>query len=259
MEFEQADGKQLHDLPREILVGIHPAYRISLGVLDVAEVVAHHRMPGDVVEQVAEVAEGVPPQHVLVVGESDVAIVQDHGVIAGHDENLAEGVYEASAELIRGVGLAGQPGRMVHPVVGVGLLGLGVEGHADGGAVGFRQGHLLVEPGGDADLSNADRLLLERSHRGGVQKVEGFGEGEAGRARISRQIRRRGEDVGAIDRVEIAADLTIGIANAVDVGIEAAVVQGLQDVVRRTAERPEMVRDLAGVQALDHRAALPAR
>ena len=67
---KEADGEQLHDFTGVIFVGEAVEGRVGLAVASVAEIVAHQRMQCYVVQQVAEIAEGVLQEQIVPLGRS---------------------------------------------------------------------------------------------------------------------------------------------------------------------------------------------
>ena len=66
IQLIEADGEELHDFARVVLVGIGGG--VAFVVAEHGEHLAHHRVEGHVLKQCAEVAEGILAQQVVVVG-----------------------------------------------------------------------------------------------------------------------------------------------------------------------------------------------
>ena len=58
MQLQQADGKELHDLAREVLVGV-VAVEVIGRTPSVCEVFPHDRAVGHLLQDVPEVAQGI--------------------------------------------------------------------------------------------------------------------------------------------------------------------------------------------------------
>ena len=110
VEFEQADGKQLHDLPGVILIRVGIELRVGLGVVDVAEVDTHGRVQGHRPQQVTEIAEGMGQQGVLVVAEG-VGKGRQRIVLVRYHQDFAEREGDPLAQHIRRVDCLLPPGQ----------------------------------------------------------------------------------------------------------------------------------------------------
>ena len=98
VQLPQADGEELHHFARVVLIGIGGG--VALVVAQHGEELAHHGIEGHILEQLAEVSEGVGAQHVVVVGLAARHALNGRGVVAGDDEHLRERVLDALAQLV---------------------------------------------------------------------------------------------------------------------------------------------------------------
>ena len=98
VELPEADGEQLHDLAGVVLVGIGGG--VAFVVAEHVEELTHHRAQGHVLKELAEVAEGVLAQHVVVTGFAAGHALDGRGVVAGDDEQLAQGVLHSFPQLV---------------------------------------------------------------------------------------------------------------------------------------------------------------
>ena len=176
VELVLADREQLRDLAREVQVGNLAGRRVFLRVLPVREVDAHHRVIGHVLEQLAEVAEGVLAEHVVVRGDA-AGLVAQGGVGERDHHDLREGEGDALAQLVVAAERLGPP-RV--PEVGVAEL-LADRAQVGGGLVDvqpvqrLRLGELLVDPLGIGHAGQAVDLRLGRAHRGLAQEARRLG------------------------------------------------------------------------------------
>ena len=103
LELIEADGEELHDLARVVLVGRGEQVALvivgGLRAAQRAEVDAHDRAERDVFEQGAEIAEGAVHKQVVVVRHA-LRVVEERAVNVGDDKELAQGEGDALTELI---------------------------------------------------------------------------------------------------------------------------------------------------------------
>ncbi len=85
IQLIQADGKQLHHLPRVIFVRRDVSLRIRLVIVDHVEGVAHGRVQGNVFQQYPEVAKGVMREEVPV--NSHTLRAAEHVICVGGDDH----------------------------------------------------------------------------------------------------------------------------------------------------------------------------
>ena len=72
VELEQPDREQLHELARIVLVGPDVACGVGLAVAEHRQVDAHGRVQRHVLQQLAEVAEGIRRERVVVARRREV-------------------------------------------------------------------------------------------------------------------------------------------------------------------------------------------
>ena len=120
VQLEQADGHELHDLARIVLVRRTRSGRILLHVAQVGQVAAHHGAQRDRLEDVPVIAEGVGGERV-VVGAGAEGI--DHVGGQGDHEDLGISEGDPLPELV-GSGDGGAPPgveELVRVELGVGI------------------------------------------------------------------------------------------------------------------------------------------
>mmetsp|Transcript_44420 Transcript_44420/g.103655 ORF Transcript_44420/g.103655 Transcript_44420/m.103655 type:complete len:230 (+) Transcript_44420:2728-3417(+) len=100
VELPQADGKELHDLTGVVFIREEPI-TVEGTVPLVGEVVAHDWAVGHFSQHVAEVAEGMPDENVIVVNVH-LSMV-GRGVIRRNDEDLCQRPCHPLPELVRGL------------------------------------------------------------------------------------------------------------------------------------------------------------
>ena len=186
LEHREPDGEKLHDLAGVVLVGRGAGDGIGFAVAEGAEVVAHHRVKGDVFEESAEVAEGALAKDIVVVGDGLGLIVAAEAHV-GDDEDLAEGVGDALAKLVgSGEGVFEPRGLAVGRVNGVPIGE--ARAAAVGGAVvahgvlvgGVGQGDLSGDPRVEVAAGEGVDLGFLRAESGLGEETGGIGGGDAG-------------------------------------------------------------------------------
>jgi len=102
VHLAEADGEELEKLAREVLVGERVAALVLLGPQE-RQVDGHHRARGDVAEHVAQVAEGVLDEDVVVLQPDLDLLVRFPDAVDGDDVDVRERPGHALAELVLGV------------------------------------------------------------------------------------------------------------------------------------------------------------
>ena len=173
VELDQADREELHELARVVLVGADIELRVRLPVPQHREIDAHHRVQRDLLDQLAEIAEGVARERVVVVREADRIPVGERDLRG--DQDLRQRPCHALAQLVAA------PHRVLEPDVPALKIELGVVETRRGrdrpcrlhvGELrGRRQLHLLVDPARVrgcrvAERDQTFRLGFGRAERG---------------------------------------------------------------------------------------------
>ena len=181
--FDQADGKQLHDLARVVFVRRQVQRGVALVVLHVGQHFRHRRAVGDVGEQgridacvvrarAVEVTERVARQRVVILGEGDRIVAELVALIAG-DEYLRQRPCSTLAQLIR------RRDRSLEPrgaAIGLaGILHAGVERLDAGPFERSRHRQLLIDPLAVADAAQMCDLGRGRPERGHGQEARRLG------------------------------------------------------------------------------------
>ena len=74
IQLVHADGEQLLEFAREVLVRSNVAFRIGLGISKHAQIQAHDRMLGDLFQKISVIAEGVFTEHVVVTRHAKLGV-----------------------------------------------------------------------------------------------------------------------------------------------------------------------------------------
>ena len=178
VELDQADAEQLHHLAGKVFVRQAPGGRVFLAVADVGEVDAHHRAQGDVLQQVAVVAEGLAVQGVQVIGIGPGVGVEVR-IGLRHHEDLVQRPGHALAQLVLPQ-VGGLPeaahhrGRVVAAAIGAvgGTLVVQLL-HIVDEVVRGRQGLLLGDPGRLAHARHTLDLGGRGAEAGLLQETRG--------------------------------------------------------------------------------------
>ena len=261
-QLMQADGEELHQLAGEVLVGQAAAGGVFLLVAHVRQVQAHRRRQRDLLDQVAEIAEGLAVQQVEIAGVG--ACMQPQAVVMLRDhEDLVQREGGARAQLVRR--LAGMAPEMVSDLVRVVLRAARpvfrtevVAGLDRADEVGRgRQGQLPVDPGGqsgdgelldlagqgaEAGLQQQPGGLLALQARGGGQRGQAFGPGDA-QCAIPGQIAAAGRHLPAVEGQRAGAAVIDRLQRA---GLEAGVAladRGDEEIAVLAAGRCVVVED----------------
>jgi len=160
--------------------------RVGRQVLHRRQVHAHGRVHGHVLQQGAEVAEGVGRQHVVPGGDGRRLVVVQ--VLQRDHEDLGQGKGHALAQLVvspQGALIEGRDDRAgADGVAGHDLLPGGVVGVVAGQVHGLGGlGELLVHPAGGAQAHGAGQIGVSGAEAGLGEQAEGVGPGGAGRGR----------------------------------------------------------------------------
>ena len=107
VELMKADGEELHDFARVILIwmpasGIVLASALRLFVAAIVEVYPHTRMIGDGLEKFPKITQTVGQKDVVVIAESVRAIRESVSASVGDHQKLAPRVSDTLSELISG-------------------------------------------------------------------------------------------------------------------------------------------------------------
>ena len=253
LELNQPHAEELHDLPREVLVGVGACDRIGLGVFQGGEVAAHDRAERHLFEQGPEIAEGVFRQDVPVVGRA-LGLTGVEAVVAD-DEDLTEGERHALAQLVRGEGNGLEPRPLLERLEVVVRAQIGVDRELvgelvefGGAEVGCRYRDLGGDPGVDRRIDQAVDLRAHWTVGALGQQAGGVAGGHRGRVH-RRRCGGRDKHLRAGGGEEGAPDLTGGIVGGVDADVDAARLDGVDDLRRRRCGRvvdvPLVARDLA--------------
>ena len=156
VEFDQADGEELHHLSGVVLIGTDVSRPVWSLVAEHAQIHSHGRMQGHLLHEVREVSEGVSHQDIVVVRQPIGHLPQPAKLRHHHD--LREGERDALSKLVGPVERIAKPD--IEPVA-VQLRQ----------AIRFRQGpqigqlkrcrlpHLSVDPGFHAKIDDGFRIL----------------------------------------------------------------------------------------------------
>ena len=186
VQLHEADAEQLRQFARIVLIGTQVGVGGGATVAEHREVDAHRRMQRDVLEQRAEVAEGVARQHVVEISGGEGQIIERTHLRDHHD--LRERESHALPQLVLAAQGIGEPlllpegieGRRIEP----GRYRSRVGGDDGGQQQLCRLGDLGVDPAriGVGHITQTDqpgRLGVGRAEGGLVEETEGldFAEG----------------------------------------------------------------------------------
>ena len=212
VQLALADGEELQELARVVLVRLDVLRRVGLRVVDHVEELAHGRAERDLVHDVAEVREREVRQNLLV--EADAAHrlqlgARDHQdlrqcecdplpELVGRGHRVLE---ELPLQRLHGVVLAVADVRGRQRVVGAALARIGID-VGEGAVAAHRLRELLFERERrpflhhfrDPAFGRPEARLLEEAHR--VARTGGLGGWHGARRRRRRGCRRRGARCG---------------------------------------------------------------